>query len=107
MFSALFKPALLPSLVKVRNASCLLFFLLTPFGLFASNAIQSENAKPGTHEWQLDNLASQGEIEGYASLTSVNRGGQISFFVNTAAPSYTIEVFRLGWYAGLGGRRMT
>ncbi len=39
--------------------------------------------------------------------TSVNRGNQISFFVNTTDPSYTIEIFRMGWYGGLGGRRMT
>ena len=47
-----------------------------------------------------------GVIEGYASLTSVNRGGQIRFFVNTADPSYTMDVFRMGYYGGLGARRM-
>ncbi|MCU1311855.1 MAG: hypothetical protein JWO20_2980 [Candidatus Angelobacter sp.] len=112
MFSALFTAALPPSLVKLRNAKVrsaawFLFLLLTPGGLSASNVIQAENAKPGTREWQLNNLAFQGEIEGYASATSVNRGGQISFYLNTAALSYTVEVFRLGWYGGLGGRRMT
>jgi PKD repeat protein len=46
------------------------------------------------------------EIEGYASLTSVNRGGQITLFVNTAETAYTIEVFRMGWYGGVGARRV-
>jgi hypothetical protein len=46
------------------------------------------------------------EIEGYASLTSVNRGGQINLFVNTSDPSYTIDVYRMGWYKGLGARKV-
>src|SRR5437016_12583343 len=71
------------------------------------NPIQVENSKQGTTSWQLTNPATLGEIEGYASLTSVNRGGRISFFVNTAEPAYTLEIFRMGWYGGLGGRRMT
>lgn len=73
----------------------------------ASNPIQIENAKAGTTDWKITNLAFHREIEGYASLTSVNRGGQISLFVNTGAPSYTLEIFRMGWYGGTGGRRMT
>jgi hypothetical protein len=69
--------------------------------------IQIENAKPGTADWNLDNpgLLSHA-IEGYASLTSVNRGDQIQLFVNTAAPSFSIDIFRMGYYGGLGGRRM-
>ena len=62
---------------------------------------------PGTGDWQLDNSANNQEIEGYANLTSVNRGGQINFYVNTQDSTYTIEVFRMGWYGGLGGRRET
>src|SRR6266851_10121700 len=75
--------------------------------LYAANPTQTENAKPGSPDWQLTNAATNHEIEGYASLTSVNRGGQISFFVNTSDPLYTLELFRMGWYGGLGGRRMT
>jgi len=71
------------------------------------NPIQVENGKTGTSEWRLTNAASRREIEGFASATSINRGGQITFFVNTKDPTYTIEVFRTGWYGGLGGRRET
>jgi len=71
------------------------------------NLIQRENAKPGTTEWKLTNPGSGSRaIEGYASLTSVNRGGRIRLFVNTAAPTFTIDIFRMGSYGGLGGRRM-
>ena len=71
------------------------------------NPVQIENAKTGTSEWQLTNPATNHEIEGYASATSVDRGSQIHFFVNTVDSSYTVQIFRLGWYGGLGGRQMT
>ena len=71
------------------------------------NPIQAENARPGTTDWQLQNPSGDNEgsqIEGYASATSVNRGDNISFFVRTTDPTYTIAIYRLGWYGGLGGR---
>src|SRR5689334_22871486 len=70
----------------------------------SANAIQVENAQPGTTEWRLTNRGStSGAIEGYASLTSVNIGGQISLYVNTREPTYTIDLFRMGYYGGAGG----
>lgn len=72
----------------------------------AATVTQLENAKPGTSSWQLTNPAMSHEIEGYASLTSVDRGGQIRLFVNTADATYTMDVFRLGWYGGAGGRQV-
>jgi len=80
---------------------------LAPAAAQPPNLIQLENAKTGTADWQLTNPGyASGVIEGYASLTSVNRGGRILLFVSTAEPSYTIDVFRLGYYGGLGGRRV-
>ena len=73
--------------------------------LHAANPVQIENAKPGSPEWTLFSEA-QGEIEGYASATSVNQGESISFFVNTVAPTYNIDIFRMGWYGGKGARRV-
>jgi hypothetical protein len=71
-----------------------------------TNPIVLENQQPGTDRWQLTHPATRHEIEGYASLTSVNPGGTIQFFVNTADPSYEIEIFRMGWYGGQGARQM-
>src|SRR5947209_9265133 len=53
-------------------------------GCAASNAIVVENQQPGTTSWQFTNFnkAQNHEIEGYASLTSVNQGGQIGFMVS-------------------------
>lgn len=70
------------------------------------NAIARENERTGTTGWKLIFPATNREIEGYASAASVNHGKPIRFYVNTTAPSYTIEVFRMGWYGGLGGRRV-
>jgi hypothetical protein len=72
----------------------------------AVNAIVDENARPGTADWQLTRAATSREIEGYASATSVNRGEVILLYVNTAAPNFVLEVFRMGWYLGLGARRV-
>ncbi len=70
------------------------------------NAITRENQLAGTTEWNLTSPATNREIEGYASATSVNHGEPIRFYVNTTARAYTIDVFRMGWYGGLGGRRV-
>lgn len=71
---------------------------------WADNPAQRENARAGTGDWQLANPAANREIEGYASHTSVNRGESLSLFVNTAEPSYTIDVYRMGWYGDAGAR---
>ena len=71
------------------------------------NPIQLENAKAGTTAWILSNYAANHQIEGYANLTSVNRGGQIQFFVNTIDNNFTIQIFRMGWYGGAGSRKIT
>src|SRR5436190_19415075 len=87
-------------------AFCLWLLLLSTAPHCAANVIQNENALAGTTTWQLTNPATLREIEGYASLTSVNKGGQISFFVSSADANFTIEVYRMGWYAGTGSREL-
>jgi hypothetical protein len=68
------------------------------------NHIQIENNRKGSADWQLTAPAPNREIEGYASSPSVVHGETLTFFVNTIAEEFTIEIFRLGWYQGLGGR---
>jgi hypothetical protein len=46
-------------------------------------------------------------IEGYAGATSVAPGDTLELHVAAAVPArYRIEVYRLGWYRGLGARRV-
>jgi len=68
--------------------------------------IRTENSKAGSTDWELTAPSLEREIEGYASATSVNRGEDIQIFVSTSEPAYMIEVFRMGWYGGAGGRKM-
>ncbi|HZS11423.1 MAG TPA: hypothetical protein VFA38_04180, partial [Nitrospirales bacterium] len=68
----------------------------------AATAISDENAKAGTTAWRLTDPAVGGEIEGYASSTSVDRGGDVAIFIRTSAPAYAVEIYRMGWYGGLG-----
>lgn len=76
----------------------------------SQNVIQRENAKTEAHgvtsAWYIEDrdYAADREIEGYASATCINRGESIQFFVNTPEPTYTISVYRVGWYGGMGGR---
>ena len=86
----------------------------------AADSVAVENAKPGTGAWQLTNPASMSganstvasdyavaEIQGYASRTSVNQGETINFYVRTInTNSYTLSIYRIGWYGGSGGRLM-
>jgi hypothetical protein len=71
-----------------------------------SAAIMAENALPGTSSWRITYPAAHHEIEGFASATSVDHGHSINLFVNTAAPRYSITIYRMGWYGGTGGRLM-
>ena len=89
-------------------------------GLAGANPIQAENALPGDYHWEtargslgfhpsptVPTWEPSPEIEGYASTTSVAPGETIDFHVSTqGAERYRIEVHRLGWYGGQGGRRL-
>jgi hypothetical protein len=92
----------------------------TPFALSLkasaatnNNPTYSENQLAGTPNWQIalsgysrsDDSTLQ--IRGYASATSINKGESITFFVTVnPVQTYTIDVYRIGWYNGSGGRLM-
>jgi hypothetical protein len=74
-----------------------------------SNPVVLENQQPGTTQWQIpwgsSATDSAGQIKGYASAVSVNKGQNITFYVSVnPAQTYTMDVYRMGWYQGLGGR---
>ncbi|MEA2693185.1 MAG: hypothetical protein QOJ16_2572 [Acidobacteriota bacterium] len=74
--------------------------------------IRSENAKPGTTDWLLTRTEVDPAtkyrcpaIEGYCSRTSLKAGERLSIFVSTnPASPFTIDLYRMGWYGGKGGR---
>jgi hypothetical protein len=77
-----------------------------PMTVVALAPTVAENERPGTGEWRITDDARNNEIVGYASATSINRGETIDFYVSTGDAMYTLDLFRMGWYGGLGGRRM-
>jgi hypothetical protein len=72
------------------------------------NAIACENSKPGTPQTQWDVKKGEGTtIQGFADPFSVNLGGTINFKIESPASSYTIDIYRMGYYAGDGARLVT
>src|SRR5688572_5902210 len=69
------------------------------------NAISGENAKPGSPPSEWDSYEDD-RIEGFATDISVNAGQAVSFKVATDATAYRIRIYRMGWYQGLGARRV-
>lgn len=78
-----------------------------PCGL-ASNRIVCENSKPGTDPviWDIRG-AGDPTIQGFGTDISVNVGATIGFKVSTPAPSYRLDIYRTGYYQGLGARFIT
>lgn len=87
------------------------------------NSIVGENRKPGTVEWQLQytefddpiTMASyplvrslrSSTIEGYVSHTSILPGERLAFKVSAnPATNFVIDIYRMGYYGGTGGRHM-
>ena len=73
----------------------------------AVNAIVCENALPGTSPTVWD-ISGSGDptIQGFSTDISVNVGATVKFKVLTPARAYTIDIYRTGWYQGLGARQV-
>lgn len=73
-----------------------------------SNPIVLENQKPGNpeSEWGIDG-AGDSNIEGFATNMSINRGSTIDFKIDTNSNNYRIDIYRLGYYGGMGARKVT
>jgi hypothetical protein len=77
-------------------------------------SIRDENARAGTREWMLTKTRIDPAtkyrcplIEGYCSRTSVRAGETLEFFVSTnPASQFTIDLYRMGYYGGAGGRHV-
>lgn len=71
----------------------------------ATNPIAAENTCPGTSSWRPDYpTGPQSAIEAFTNPVSVNVGQRINIYVSTTALAYSLQVYRMGWYQGLGGR---
>ncbi|HEY5744923.1 MAG TPA: N,N-dimethylformamidase beta subunit family domain-containing protein [Chryseolinea sp.] len=107
---------------RILTLAGFLFFALLSAPVAAqhkSDVIVAENAKPGTTDWIItkvfrhpDEPYDKGwhrrkEIEGYVSHTSIRAGETLKVFVSTEpADKFTLDIFRMGYYGGKGGRLM-
>jgi Domain of unknown function (DUF4082)/Fibronectin type III domain/Bacterial Ig domain len=69
------------------------------------NPIVCENALPGDppSDWEVRG-AGDPTIQGFATSMSVNVGQTVNFKIKTSAPSYHIDILRMGYYGGNGAR---
>src|SRR5258708_40089219 len=74
------------------------------------NLIPLENQHPGSTGWQLGQLVADDvvqQIKGYADAVSVNQSQPITFYVTVnPVQTYTMDIYRIGWYGGARGRVM-
>ncbi len=84
-----------------------LMALALPSAALAANPVQVENARPGSSAWDIPTLT-PGSLEGYSDRISALPGETVNLRVSSdESASYRVEVYRLGWYGGTGGRLMT
>jgi Bacterial Ig domain len=71
------------------------------------NKIVTENSQAGAPASEWDILGTDdGSIEGFATEMSVNLGETVHFKINTAAIAYRLDIYRMGFYAGNGARKV-
>ena len=75
--------------------------------LGATNRIVAENQLPGSpaSEWDVPGSGSTA-IQGFATDISYNVGATAQFKVKTTAKAYRLDIYRVGYYGGLGARKV-
>jgi hypothetical protein len=69
------------------------------------NVVAQENALPGDRGWELRQRAGPGQLEAYASATSVQHGEPIDVHARSDLPrKVRWKLYRMGWYGGAEGR---
>jgi hypothetical protein len=74
-------------------------------GPWAASHAGEPSPPPPTGSWRLDPPANGAEVEGYASQVSAAPGESVQLHVSTnPVARYRVEVYRIGWYGGAGGK---
>ena len=70
-----------------------------------ANKIAAENCKPGnpSTEWDINGTGDE-TIVGFPTDISFNIGDTARFKVRTDSAKYRVDIYRTGWYGGLGAR---
>ena len=90
-----------------------------PPALLEENSVVNENKNAGTTTWLINvpekhcdypdhQYCRRPQIEGFCSRASYFAGDTLNIFISTTpATMYTIDIYRMGYYGGKGGRLMT
>ena len=72
-----------------------------------ANDIVRENRLPGdpSTEWDINGWGDP-TIQGFGHDISINRGEAIFFKIKTDSTDYRIDIYRMGYYGGMGARRV-
>src|SRR5690606_25884218 len=79
----------------------------SPTATATLNKIALENQKQGNpeSEWGIDGDGDM-NIQGFATEISTNVGGTVDFKISTDSTNYRIDIYRLGYYGGMGARKV-
>jgi hypothetical protein len=103
-----------PSLIVAALVSAALLLgpgasraLAAPCDPPVTNPVACENSKPGNpaSEWDISGAGSP-SIAGFATNISVDQGQIVTFKVDTAASAYHLDIYRMGYYGGMGARKV-
>ena len=75
----------------------------TAYGVTA-NWVVAENAKPGSPAWRIGDPPKTGNVEGFASQVYAAAGQSVTLYVNSTAPKFRVDAYRIGYYGGAGAR---
>lgn len=92
---------------KLIPGTALGVLVLVP-ALARAGLVADENAKTGTGEWEVlhdGTVAQTGVIDLYPAAWSVKRGETVRLKVRSTT-SYSLRVYRLGFYGGVGAREV-
>lgn len=72
-----------------------------------ANPIVCENQKTGNpeSEWDISG-AGDSTIQGFATDISVDQGQTVSFKIRTNSSNYILDIYRMGYYGGMGARKI-
>ena len=100
------KPVVL-ALAVVLTGALLPVTAVTAAAASCANPIVCENQLPGTPQSVWDVGSNDPYIQGFADPFSIAVGGSINFKISSAASTYTIDIYRMGYYGGDGARFIT
>ena len=72
-----------------------------------TNKIAAENSLTGSpaSEWDITGDGDQ-NIQGFATDISVDLGQTVGFKIDTTSSNYRLDIYRMGYYGGMGARKI-